>query len=545
MSTEQETKTQDKKKKKGGGLSAFSILFIILIVLAIITMIMAASGVEGIEGATLANITTAPILGFADAVPVCLFVLILGGFLGIVTETGALDTGIKVLVHKLGGKELVLIPILMFLFSIGGTTYGMWEETVPFYLLLAATMVAAGYDSLVGAAIVVAGAGCGVLGSTVNPFAVGAAVDALSGTGLEINQGIIIGLGVVLWLVSLTISCIYIIRYAKRVKKHPETSKLSGDELVEMHEAFDQGVDSDIVDAEGNAIAADDVPKLTGKQKATLIVFALTFVIMIIGFIPWEDLGVDFFNAGAESVEVTQTIDGDAISEVYDESTGNTLEFADAVEGTETSEVAVSDGWSSFLVGLPLGQWYFDEASAWFLIMAIIIGFVVWMGEGKFVKVFIQGASDMMSVVLIIAVARSITVLMGETGLDVWILDAAANGLAGVAGFIFAPLSFLLFLLLSFLIPSSSGMATVSMPIMGPLAAELGFSVEVMIMIFVAGNGLINLITPTAGALMGGLQMAKISYSSWIKFFLKLFVILAVVCCVILTVAMLMIPMTT
>jgi uncharacterized ion transporter superfamily protein YfcC len=407
-------------------------------------------------------------------------------------------------------------------------------------------MVAAGYDSLVGAAIVVAGAGCGVLGSTVNPFAVGAAVDALSGTGLEINQGIIIGLGVVLWLVSLTISCIYIIRYAKRVKAHPETSKLSHDELAEMHEAFDQGVDSDIVDAEGNAIAGGaETPKLNGKQKATLIVFALTFVIMIIGFIPWEDLGVDFFNAGAESVEITQTVDGDTIAGVYDDATGTALEFSGNVEGTETSEVAVSDGWSSFLVGLPLGQWYFDEASAWFLIMAIIIGFVAWMGEAKFVKVFIQGASDMMSVVLIIAVARSITVLMGETGLDIWILDAAANGLAGVAGFVFAPLSFLLFLLLSFLIPSSSGMATVSMPIMGPLAAELGFSVEVMIMIFVAGNGLINLITPTAGALMGGLQMAKISYGSWIKFFLKLFVILTIVCCVILTIAMMMIPMTT
>ena len=89
--------------------------------------------------------------------PVCLFVLILGGFLGIVTETGALDAGIAALVKKLKGNELVLIPILMFIFSIGGTTYGMCEETVPFYLLLAATMVAAGFDSVVGAAVVLSG----------------------------------------------------------------------------------------------------------------------------------------------------------------------------------------------------------------------------------------------------------------------------------------------------------------------------------------------------------------------------------------------------
>ena len=93
---------------------------------------MSASGVEGVQGATLSQVLTAPVFGFQDAIGVCLFVMILGGFLGIVTETGALDAGIAALVHKLKGNELVLIPILMAIFSIGGTTYGMCEETVPF-----------------------------------------------------------------------------------------------------------------------------------------------------------------------------------------------------------------------------------------------------------------------------------------------------------------------------------------------------------------------------------------------------------------------------
>ena len=79
-----------------------------------------------------------PILGFENAIEVCIFVLVLGGFLKIVESTKALETGIEVLVHKLKGKELVLIPILMFLFSVGGTTYGMLEETVGFYALLSA-----------------------------------------------------------------------------------------------------------------------------------------------------------------------------------------------------------------------------------------------------------------------------------------------------------------------------------------------------------------------------------------------------------------------
>ena len=151
------------KKKDKRSISSFTILLIILVVLAVVTVVMALTGAEGIEGATIANVATAPVKGFTDALPVGLFVLILGGFLGIVTETGALDAGIAALVRKLKGNELVLIPILMFIFSIGGTTYGMCEETVPFYLLLAATMVAAGFDTVVAAGVVLLGAGCGVL----------------------------------------------------------------------------------------------------------------------------------------------------------------------------------------------------------------------------------------------------------------------------------------------------------------------------------------------------------------------------------------------
>lgn len=528
-----------KKDRKKRTISSFTILLIMLIALAVITVLMSLTGTEGVTGATIANVATAPVKGFTDALPVCLFVLILGGFLGIVTETGALDAGIAALVKKLKGNELVLIPILMFIFSIGGTTYGMCEETVPFYLLLAATMVAAGFDSLVGAAVVLLGAGCGVLGSTVNPFAVGAAIDSLSSTGLEINQGVIIGLGVVLWLFTLVISILFVMRYARKVKADKGSTILSLQEQETMWAEFGT--------AEKEAIAAEENPSetlMTLRQKWALVAFGLTFVVMIIGFIPWESFGIDVFNAGAVTEEVTETVSGDDIAATWSDSQGSELAFNGDVSGTVTSEEQVSEGWSAFLTGLPLGQWYFDEASTWFLVMALVIGFIGGLSESRFVKAFINGAADMISVVLIIALARSITVLMGETGLDLWILENAARALEGMSAIVFAPLSFLLYVVLSFLIPSSSGMATVSMPIMGPLAAQLGFSVEVMIMIFSAGNGLVNLFTPTSGAIMGGLALAKVEYSTWLKFGAVLFVILAVACAVILTLAMLFVPMT-
>ena len=483
-------------KKKRGMPSSFTILLALLAIVAVVTVIVSGTSGGAVTAARLSDFCTAPIKGFADALPVCLFVMILGGFLGMMTETGALDNGIAVLVQKLKGNEIMLIPVLMLIFSLGGTTYGMCEETVPFYALLAATMMAAGFDPMVGAATVLLGAGCGCLGSTVNPFAVGAAVDALTGVGIEVNQSIIIGLGAVLWIVTTAMSIFFVMSYAKKVKADKGSTILSMQELKDAEEAHGKA-----------ASEVHNEVKLTGRQKGVLIAFAFTFVVMIVGFIPLADLNegvANFFDAGA----------------VYD-ADGN----------------AVVQGWSALITGLPIGQWYFDEASTWFFLMAVLIGIIGGLSEKQIVNTFITGAADMMSVVLVIALARGISVLMANTGLDVFVLDAAANALAGLSGVIFAPMSFLVYFGLSFLIPSTSGMATVSMPIMGPLAVKLGFSPEVMVMIFSSAIGVVNLFTPTSGAIMGGLALAKIEWTTWLKFALKLIVALSVVCAVILTVA--------
>ena len=224
-------------KKKRGMPSSFTILLALLAIVAVITVIVSGTSGGAVTAARLSDFCTAPIKGFADALPVCLFVMILGGFLGMMTETGALDNGIAVLVQKLKGNEIMLIPVLMLIFSLGGTTYGMCEETVPFYALLAATMMAAGFDPMVGAATVLLGAGCGCLGSTVNPFAVGAAVDALTGVGIEVNQSIIIGLGAVLWIVTTAMSIFFVMSYAKKVKADKGSTILSMQELKDAEEA--------------------------------------------------------------------------------------------------------------------------------------------------------------------------------------------------------------------------------------------------------------------------------------------------------------------
>ncbi len=479
-------------KKKREMLTSFSIIFILLAIVALITVVLngktySINGEEGaVVAATLSDFLMSPVRGFADAIDVCLFVMILGGFLGIVNKTNAIADGIAVLVKKMGGNELKLIPILMALFALGGTTYGMCEETVGFYALLSATMMAAGFDSLTGAMIVLLGAGVGCLGSTVNPFAVGAAGAALEGVGIKGDQTIFIGLGLILLVVTYLIAVFFVLQYAKKVKADPSRTLMSATETANAEAEYGQG--------DGSA----DSPELTGKQKGVLVIFGLAFVIMIISFIPWEDLGIDWFNPG---------FDPDGHS------------------------------WSSFLTGVPLGWWYFQEATTWFLLLAIIIGIVGGLSEHEIVDEFMAGAGDMMSVVMVIALARGVSVLMASTGLDMFVLSAASNALAGTSGVVFSIGSYLLYFLLSFLIPSTSGMAGVSMPIMGPLAQQLGFNPSVMVMTFCAASGVVNLITPTSGAIMGGLALSRVEYATWVKFCTKIIVAMSVACMIVLTIA--------
>ncbi|MEG0168636.1 YfcC family protein [Anaerorhabdus sp.] len=462
-------------EKKKRSLSAYSILLLIIIALAAITWF-----VPGVEKATLATIVMAPYNGFVNALDVCVFVLVLGGFLGVVTKTGALDSGIKTLVKKLNGKELYLIPILMIVFAIGGSTYGMCEETVAFYALICATMVAAGFDTIVAAATIMLGAGIGCLGSTVNPFATGIASDAIVSLGYPVDQAVVNGLGLLLLVVNLAIAIWFVMSYAKKVKNE-KGSILSTSEKAAMNEHYSQGDHEKIT--------------FTGKQKFVLVLFAFIFIVMIISVMPWSDL---IGEAAAESIF----------------------------------------GWSAFLNGVPLGGWWFGELAMWFFLATIIVGIVGGLHEKVIVDSFISGAADIVSVVLIIAVARGASVLMTQTGLDLYLLNAAANALNGLSATIFAPLAYVIYIGLSFLIPSTSGCATVTMPIMGPLTANLGYNPAVMVMIFSAASGIVNLFTPTSGVVMGGLAIAKVEYSTWLKWAGKLIIVLALVSCVILTVAM-------
>ncbi len=462
------------KKKAKQMLSSFSIIMILIFGLGILSHLLPNAKFvgdtlvdgSGTVGATLSQVLMSPIQGFENAIDVSIFIMMLGGMLAVINKTGALETGIKVLVHKLKGKEIWLIPILMTVFSVCGTTYGMLEETVGFYVLLSATMMAAGMDPLVGSAVILLGAGSGCLGSTINPFATGVALSALP-KGITADNGFVILIATFLWLTTLIVSILFVMNYAKKVQKDKGSTFLSLREQKNAEKAYGRFEDD------------KKEVKLSSTQKITLILFALTFLVMIVGFIPWGEFNITIF-----------------------------------------------DKFTGWLTGSSLGNWWFYEAALWFLIMSIIIAIVNKLGEKGFVDAFVDGADDMIGVIMVIAIARGASVLMAETHLDNYIIFNAADFLRKLPELAFVPLNYLLHVVLSFLVPSSSGLATLSTPIIAPLAAELGYSVEVSIMTMVAANGLVNLITPTCGAIMGGLALAKVEYSTWFKWAIKLVIVI-------------------
>ena len=414
-------------------ISSYTILIVITLLVGVATIALA-QVLPGVTAASLSDILTSPISGFLDGIEVSLFLLLLGGCLGIVNRLGALAT-------------------------------------------------------------VLLGAGVGCLGSTVNPFAVGVAIDSLSSIGIEANQGIVIGLGLILTVVSYLIALFFILRYANRVRRDKGSTILSLQEQAAAEEAYGTGGGQTV-----------ETLEFTPKRKVALALFGLSFVVMICGFIPWEDFGVGVFTVGG----------------VYD----------------AASETWTTLPWSGLLTGNPIGEWYFNDASVWFFIMAIVIGVLGGLRENEIVDGFLDGAGDMIGVALMVGLSRAISILMGETGLDVVILDSASAALAGTSALVFGPLCYLVYLGLSVVITSTSALATISMPILGPLAANLGFPPEVIIAIFCAANGLANLFSPTA-VFLPGLLLARVQYPTWLKWALVPILVIAVASVVITTGALL------
>jgi uncharacterized ion transporter superfamily protein YfcC len=398
------------------------------------------------------------------AIDVALFILVIGGFLGVTMKTGAIQGGIGLLVRRFHGRERWLIVLLMIVFAIGGTTFGMAEESLAFYALVITVMIAAGYDAMTGAAVVLLGCGIGVLGSTINPFATGIASGI---AGIQLSDGLIGR--IVILVAGLAIGIFFVLRYADRVKADPSRSivaDLRGDNEARFRSRTEE----------------DGASTMTGTQKVVLAVFGLAFLLMMYGVIPWEDLGIP----------------------------------------------------------LPTLWWWFPEMTASFLLFAIVIGLIARMKEGELTATFIDGARDLLGVALIIGIARGVTVIMNNGQITDTVLHWAEVALGDVGKVAFSIVMYGLFLPLSFLIPSSSGLATVSMPIMAPLAGFVDVPERLVVTAYQSASGLMNLFIPTSAVVMGGLAIARVPYGRYLRWVWPLLALLTIVVVIVLAVSALL-----
>lgn len=451
--------------------TAYTILFGLIILVAALTHIVPAGSYERVENEALGRsvpvpgtyqqvepnpqgfeeVVLAPIAGFYDpdsyaarAIDVALFVIIIGGFLGVVASTGAIDSGIAHAMRSLKGHEIWMIPIMMALFAAGGTVYGMAEETLAFYALIIPVMIAAGYDALTGVAIIMLGAGVGTLGSTINPFATVIASDAadIAFTEGMLSRFIILGLS---WLAAV----VFVMRYAAKVRRDPEASVVA--DMREKNATHFLGDDYN----------SDTLPDFTITHKLVLLVFAASFGVMI-----W---------------------------------------------------------------GVSVGGWWMARMSALFIVASLIIAVIARIGEHEFTERFVDGARDLLGVALIIGIARGIVVVMDAGNMTDTVLHWAEGSLGGMGPVAFVLSMFGIESALSFLVPSSSGLAVLTMPILAPLADFAGVSRDLVVTAYQSGSGWVNLFVPTSAVVMGGLAVGRVPFNRWVRFILPLLLVIAII----------------
>lgn len=380
-----------------------------------------------------------PIKGVIEGADIIFLVLVIGGLIGIMNLTGAFDAGIFWMAKVLKGREYILIILVTFLISIGGTTFGLAEETIAFYPILIPVFLAAKYDAMVALASIYIGSAIGSMFSTTNPFSVIIASDA---AGINWTNGMTGRL--IMFVLGTTICILYILRYAQRVKKDPSKSVIY-DQKESIEKMF------------GNT--TNEAISLTTRLRLIIFIFSMSFIVMVYG-----------------------------VSQL---------------------------------------DWWFIEMTSVFFVGAILIGFVGRIKESVFVETFVKGASELLGVALIIGIARGITVLMNDGLISDTMLYYASNITNGMNKGLFINSMLYIYGGLSFFIPSSSGMAVLTMPIMSPLADGVGIGRDSIVNAYQFGMGLFYFINPT-GLILASLAIVKVGYDKWIKFVMPLVLILLI-----------------
>ncbi|MBF0407260.1 MAG: putative basic amino acid antiporter YfcC [Candidatus Riflebacteria bacterium] len=404
-------------------------------------------------------IMTAPVKGFTKAAEIIVFLLVIGGAFMVVQKTEAINACLQRVAEIFAQRphlQKFFIPVTMTLFSLGGSIFGMCEEVIPFIPIFIPLAMSLGYDSLVGVAIPFLGAAAGFAGSTLNPFTVGIALKICE---LPYNTGL--GYRIFVWIISTVFTIAFVMWYAAKIKRNPETSAVY--EIDQARPWFknkqamsDKSQSVQDVQRE-ESFGENQANSGTILTKAHIIImslFALTMVVLVVGILKYE--------------------------------------------------------------------WFIIEIAGLFFSLGILAGIVGGMSASEIADSFKEGAKDMVGVALIIACAKSLLVIAEDGKIIDTMLYHMGNSISHLPKILAAQGMFVTQSILNFFIHSGSGQAALTMPVMGPLADVLGMTRFTAVLAFQFGEGWINPALPTSGVTMGILGLAGIPYEKWFRWLLPM-----------------------
>lgn len=384
----------------------------------------------------LEEVLTAPIRGIIQVANIIGFIFIVGGAFAVIQNTGAINAGLSRLVGFLKNKpglSIWVIPLAMFTFSLGGSTFGLAEETIPFVLIFIPLSLALGYDSIVGIAMPYVGSALGFATAMINPFTLGVAQGI---TELPLASGFFYR--TIVWFVVTLVGTLYVMRYASKIKKNPELSP-----VYESDKRF-----------------SDKINDLNST-----IDFTLSHILVLITF----TFGIGLLVYGVMKLD-----------------------------------------------------WYINEIAGLFLGIGILSGILGRLKTDQIATSFVEGAKDLTTAALIVGTARGILIIATDGGIIDTILNFLANHISALPTIISGYAMFLLQTMINFFIPSGSGQAALTMPIMAPLGEMVGITRQTSVLIYQMGDGFSNIIIPTSGTLMAVLGVAKLDWTKWAKWVLPL-----------------------
>jgi len=446
--------------------------------------------------------------GFVKQANIIVFILIIGGAFWIMNKSKAIDMGImsflkftkrlerSPLMRKIGVNNIVIV-LIMLLFSLFGSVFGMSEETIAFTLIIIPLAISMGYDSIVGLCMVYVAAHIGFSGAMLNPFTIGIAQGI---AGIPLFTGI--GYRAVCWAILTLVGIVFVLLYARKVKRDPQSSIMYEDDAYWRNE---------------HAQLTTDNCQLPTPKKAWFVFAFLTVVLIVFSVLyPQTTLKI-----GNSETTLPLLPIGTAVFAL--------LSVVTLRKTVHYFVLTLLFATVYFLVVGVLGyEWYIMEIASLFLVLGIASGLAVDKSASDIARLFLEGMGDILSAAVIVGLAGGIVIILQDGGIIDTILYGLSKSMSDMGKIASAEIMYGIQTLINIVIPSGSAKAAITMPIMAPFSDLIGISRQATVMAFQFGDGFTNMITPTSGVLMAALGVARIPWDKWVRFIWKFILVLVI-----------------